>query len=313
MSTLRCCVCSTPVPKPGAKMIGGRAFCETHHKKALASTKAHMSRFGLIETTLAGLFVLLVSITLGGGDNVLPTSLGTGLILAAVPAVLFLVYIYRQDRIEPEPISIVLGVFVLGGLFAYSVAMPMADHVFEVSTWRNHSPLARLASTVLVVATLQELCKYVVVRYSVYKTDEFDEPADGVIYATAAGLGLATAINVMFVVHSDGLLPVAGATIIVTTTLVHVASGAVLGYGLAHARFGNKHRQRRLAACFAAAVLINGFLTHLTFKVGTNGATFDPWTALTVTLGVGALVLGGTHLMMTRFRQLELDEEVSNG
>ena len=262
---------------------------------------------------MAGVFVLLVSVVLGGGENVLPTSVSTGIILALIPAALFLVYIYRQDRIEPEPIGIVMGVFVLGGLMAYGVAGPAAEHVFDVGSWRNHSPATRLASTVLVVATLQELCKYIAVRYSVYRTDEFDEPADGVIYATAAGLGLATVINVSFVVNNDGVLPVAGATIIVATTLVHVASSAVLGYGLARARFGAKGNQGWLALTFAAAVLINGGLTHLVFKVGTDGASFDPWTALSVAVGTGCLVLGGTHLMMSRFRMAALGEEVQNG
>lgn len=313
MSELRCCVCSKTVSEEGAKRIRGRVFCSAHYDKALASTRAHFTRYGLIETAMAGLFVLLVSVVLGGGDEVLPTSVGTGIVLALVPACIFLVYIYRQDRIEPEPIGMVMGVFALGALMAYGVAGPAAEHVFDVSAWRNHSPMTRLASSILVIATLQELCKYIAVRYTVYKTDEFDEPADGVIYATAAGLGLATIVNVGFVVHNDGVLPVAGATVIVATTLVHVASSAVLGYGLARARFSTKARQAWLAGTFSLAVLINGGLTYTVFKVGTDGATFEPWTALTAAVGVALLVLGGTHLLMSRFRLATIAEEVANG
>lgn len=305
MSDLRCCVCGEALSDSESASIGSRTYCTVHHKRALAASRAHWSRFGLIETGLVAAFVGVVSIVFGAEQNALPTSTMTGVVLALVPAFLFLTYVYRQDRLEPEPIGVVLGVFLLGGLLVYGLAQPLAD-LLALDEWRHRSPAARLASTVLVIATIQELCKYLAVRYTVYLTDEFDEPADGVVYATAAGLGVATITNILFVVGSNGILPLAGAVAIVSTTLVHVASGAVLGYGLSRNRFGKTGGQLILAVSFLGAVLVNGLLTHAIFTMGTDGASFKPWTSLGTAVGLCAIVLVGSHLLMAQLRRQTL-------
>ena len=41
-----------------------------------------------------------------------------GIVMALVPAVLWLGFFYQQDRREPEPKSLVIQVFILGGLLA---------------------------------------------------------------------------------------------------------------------------------------------------------------------------------------------------
>ena len=222
-----------------------------------------------------------------------------GTALALAPALIWMVYIYRQDRIAPEPWGPVLGVFVLGGLLSLAVATPGAEGVFEVEQWRHQSGTTAWVADVCVIAVLQQLCIYLAVRYSVYLTSEFDEPVDGVIYASAAGLGMATVLNVAFVMDNDGVLPLAGATMIACTTLVHVTASAVLGYGLGRSRFG-RGGQFWLSLCFVLSVLINGGSGQLVDAVGTDGATFDPWLALGAASGLGAAVLIVCHSMVRR-------------
>jgi len=258
---------------------------------------AGWTRWGLIELGLTAGFVALAAQLLGGEQGGTGPLVGT--LLALAPALIWMVYIYRQDRIAPEPWGPVLGVFVLGGLFSLAVAVPVADAVFDVNLWRHQSGTATWVADVCVVATLQQLCIYLAVRYSVYLTSEFDEPVDGVIYASAAGLGMATVLNVAFVVDNDGVLPLAGATLIACTTLVHVTAAAVLGYGLGRARFG-EGGQFWLSLCFVLSVLINGGSGQLVDAVGTDGASFDPWLALAAALGLGAAVLIVSHLMVRR-------------
>jgi RsiW-degrading membrane proteinase PrsW (M82 family) len=52
------------------------------------------------------------------------------LIMAAIPAGLWLAFFYLQDRHEPEPKHYVIGVFILGAL----VAAPLADFlIYQVA------------------------------------------------------------------------------------------------------------------------------------------------------------------------------------
>ncbi len=255
------------------------------------------TRWGLIELVLTAAFVALAAQLLGGEEGGTGPLVGT--IMALAPALIWMVYIYRQDRIAPEPWGPVLGVFVLGGLLTIAVATPAAESVFGVASWSHQSTTATWVADICVVATLQQLCVYLAVRYSVYLTAEFDEPVDGVIYASAAGLGMATVLNVVFVVTNDGVLPLAGGALIACTTLVHVTAAAVLGFGLGRARFG-QGGQFWLSLCFILSIVINGGSGQLISEMGTDGATFDPWLALGTALGLGAAVLIVSHLMVRR-------------
>src|SRR5262245_41832586 len=101
-------------------------------------------------------------------------------VMACIPAVLWLGFFYLMDRHEPEPKQLVLGVFLLGAL----IAGPIADFIqyqavppvpLEVEGASALS-LDHVLYAVLVAGLTQEMCKYVVVRYTIYMSHEFDEP-----------------------------------------------------------------------------------------------------------------------------------------
>ncbi|HJL23370.1 MAG TPA: PrsW family glutamic-type intramembrane protease, partial [Polyangiaceae bacterium LLY-WYZ-15_(1-7)] len=276
MERIRCCVCHEGFDPDEVEWLGGRSFCKEHHRRAIEATETHWSRAGLLEAALVALFVLVVALVFGG--STLPTSVDVGLGLALVPAVIWLVFIYRQDRVEPEPFGLVAGVYLLGALFGHALVDPLAEKLVAASGGLEEtSALGAWVHSVAIEGTLAVLAAYVVVRYTVYLTDEFDEPVDGVIYATAASLGVATAQNVAFVAHHAGVLPVAGATQMASTTLIHVASGVLLGYGLGRRRFDASEGGRWLAASFLAAVVAHGAFHELVVMAGAARGGFDPW------------------------------------
>ena len=305
MENTRCCVCHEPFADDALRWLGGRPFCAEHHARALDATRTHWSRAGLVESALVALFVLGVALVFG--NHPLPTSLDVGLGLALVPAILWMVFIYRQDRVEPEPIGLVVGVFVLGGLLATAVQGPVLD-VFGVDRWHHRDALAPWIASIAVEGTIAMLCAYVAVRYSVFFTSELDEPVDGVIYATAASLGVATAVNVDLVMHHQGVLPLAGATTMASTTLVHVAAGVVLGYGIGRRRFDREGGHRWMTLAFLGSVIVQGGFHELVARAGTIGGSFDPVFGFGVALGLGVIVLAGSHVLTMRFARAALEE-----
>lgn len=77
---------------------------------------------------------------------------------------------------------------------------------------------------------------YLIVRLSVYTSEELDEWTDGILYGTAAGLGMATWANLAFIVEADGAEPGAAAVRIVVNALVMGSLGGLVGGSLGHDR-----------------------------------------------------------------------------
>jgi len=228
------------------------------------------------------------------------TLLLTGVFLALVPAAIWLTFFYLQDRAEPEPKHFVLGIFGLGALLAAAVGVPLVESVFRVSHWIYADTLTTILGGILVVGFVQEFLKYAAVRYSIYHSAEFDEPTDGVIYATAAGLGYATVLNIQFVVSNGGVDLGVGVIRMAVVALAQAAFSAITGYFLGRAKFESEQVWWMPLGITLAAVA-NGLFNWLRGRVvqsggiSLTGASANPWLGLAlaafVALGVTAIVL----------------------
>ena len=152
--------------------------------------------------------------------------------MSLIPAVLWLFFFYMQDRLEPEPKSMVIEVFILGALLAAAVGIPLVNNVFNVSSWIYDSLAVNFAGAILVIGFTQEFLKFAAVRFSIFRSDEFDERTDGIIYATAAGLGYATVLNISFIISSGGASLGMAAIRLVLTALAQASFAGVTGYFL---------------------------------------------------------------------------------
>lgn len=161
-----------------------------------------------------------------------------GLLLALVPALLWLGFFYRRDRLEPEPKGLVVRVFMLGALLAVGAGEPLLSEVFAVDEWVPRADLGtRLLAGFLIVGMTQEFLKFAAVRFSVYQSDEYNGITDAIIYSTAAGIGYATALNVVFVVESGGVELWAGSLQITLSVIAHAGFAGVVGYFMGRERF----------------------------------------------------------------------------
>jgi protease PrsW len=227
----------------------------------------------------------------------------TGAFLSLVPAGIWLVFFYLQDRAEPEPKGFVLAIFALGALLAAAIGIPLLENVFRVSDWIYRDTLATVLGGILVVGFTQEYLKYAAVRYSIYNSDEFDEPTDGVIYATAAGLGYATVLNINFVVANGGVDLGVGVIRIAVVALAQASFAGVTGYFLGRAKFESEPiwwmpLGITLAATFNGLFhWLLGVLTRPTITL--TGATSNVWMGL-VLAALVAFATTGVILWLVR-------------
>jgi protease PrsW len=219
----------------------------------------------------------------------------TGIALAIVPAILWLAFFYRRDLLEPEPKSMVIQVFFLGGLLAAAIGVPLVNNIFQVSDWLYANLWTRLLGGILVIGFTQEFLKYAAVRWTVYKTAEFDEPVDGIIYATAAGLGYAAMLNILFVIDSGGVDLGTGVIRITITSLAHASFAGVVGYFLGIEKFQSRpYWFTSLGVVIAAA--LNGVFFTLRTAVTTGGLSQgNPWFGLIL----AAILAGATTYFLS--------------
>ncbi len=223
----------------------------------------------------------------------------TGVLLALVPSAIWLVFFYLQDRLEPEPKGYILGVFALGALLAAAIGVPLVENVFRVSHWIYTNTLATILGGILVVGFTQEFLKYAAVRYSIYHSDEFDEATDGVIYATAAGLGYATVLNIQFVISNGGVDLGAGVIRMAIVALAQASFSGITGYFLGRAKFESEQIWWMPLGITLAAIF-NGLFNWLRglvaqTNISLSGASVSPWPGLAlasiVAFGTTAAVL----------------------
>ncbi len=214
-----------------------------------------------------------------------------GVILALVPAGFFLLAFIRADRIEPEPRGMIIGVFLLGALLAYGFGQPAIRNVFKVQEWSGGSLWLGLAGAILIAGVIQQFLIYAAVRYSVYHSSEFDERVDGIIYGAAAGLGYATAFNILYVTGNTGVDLGIGALRVVTEALAFASVGGVTGYFIARAKF-DKMGPTWLPIGLLFAAVLNGVIDVLLGAApGLGGGfSFNPWFGLIAAVIIAAVI-----------------------
>ena len=300
-----CCVCHKPLGDE-AKTLGGRLYCPDHYANV---TKEHKGLWasGVVEIGAVLIFVVLVALLVWLTKPKLDGAalIWSGIVLALIPAVIWMVFFYRQDRLEPEPKQYVIGVFILGMLLCNAIAIPVINQLFQVGEWLSTNTLTHIVGSIMVIGMVQEFLKYAAVRYSVYMTPEFDERIDGVVYGTAAGLGFAAMLNINYVIANGGVDLYMGIIRIAVTTLAQASFSGITGYFLGRAKFEVEPVWWQSLGVVSAAVL-NGLFTWARGEVTQVGLDVNPWLGLLLAAVVAIATFAVLWYLMRRANEITL-------
>lgn len=247
------------------------------------------SELAIVEVIGIGIFAALVALLI---DYTKPQLSGNtlmiaGIVLAIVPALLWITAFYRQDT-EPEPKAYVFGMFVLGAVLARGLGQPIIRDLFAIQNWIFQNPFMGFLASIVITGMVQEFIKYAAVRYTIYNAPEFDQPVDGIIYCASAGLGYATALNIGYIVSNGGVDLGVGAIVCAVEALAQACTAGVVGYFLGQAKF-RKMGPLWLPTGLLIAAALNGVINmilDLMPQLGTWG--FNAWFAL-----IAAIIIAG--------------------
>jgi protease PrsW len=164
-----------------------------------------------------------------------------------IPALLWLWFWNREDKLHPEPKGRLFACF-MAGMAGAIVAIPL-QHLamdflgLDITTLNTEARLALGFSTqilfVLTWASIEELIKYAgAALFGIHSKDN-DEPIDAMVYMISTALGFAALENTLFILNPmiDGKLLeglTTGNMRFLGASVVHVVSSAIIGYAIAH-------------------------------------------------------------------------------
>ena len=158
------------------------------------------------------------------------------LVLAALlPAVALCIYVFLKDRVEKEPVGLLLGLFLLGAVSCFpAIFLELAfSGLFGGigESAENAQGIARYLSVAwenfVGVALVEEACKWVILYLVTRNSKHFDSLFDGIVYAVFVSLGFAALENVLYA-FGFGM----GTTLTRAFTSIpgHMFFGVMMGY-----------------------------------------------------------------------------------
>lgn len=221
------------------------------------------------------------------------------LLFGFIPSLIWLAFYLRKDS-HPEPNSMIRKVFFWGML----ATIPAIALELSLRSLFSFLPFSEEIILILYiflgVALVEELLKFLVVRFSVYKNKALDEPLDVMLYMIIAALGFAALENILILFGLGPSSPISNILALtlmrlVGATFLHALASGTFGYFLAHSFLDKKRKWRYFVVGLFLATLLHGLFNFYILK-GDGAAK----------LLVPAIILLGLAIFISLgFRQLK--------
>lgn len=188
------------------------------------------------------------------------------LLIALSPCLFFLWYFYHRDKYDPEPKKKILTIYLAGAIMVIPAAvleMLLIEGLNHVTT----GFLNILVMSFIIIAPIEELTKFLIVKRWIYRSLEFNEVMDGIVYTVSASLGFATAENIFYVLTQGIHVGIARAFLAVPG---HACFGALMGYYIGLAKFDKVQETKRILQGIILAIITHGLYDFLVL----SGTTF---------------------------------------
>lgn len=210
------------------------------------------------------------------------------LLPSVLPALCALAIVWRTDK-NREPVRIVLGTYLLGILLS-GVSFYLEGKAAHFTGLGVQADVAGEAGALLflfaLVAPLRESMK-VAAAWPAFKSRHFDEPYDGVVYASASALGFATLENALVLrTHPEGWVWIARTLLALPA---HVFFACLWGWAMGRAK-QSRTPSAYFPVLFTMAVGGHGFYIH--FIYGRGPGALLAALPLLLTMGAVSLFIG---------------------
>ena len=203
------------------------------------------------------------------------------IIIAVLPALILLGFIYMRDRKEKPPVKLMVLLLALGaGTIIPAAIAEFIGQLIVAQTDTDHQTML-LVLCFLVIGIVEELGKYLVTVCTTWKSREFQHSYDGVIYMVCASLGFAILENILYVASGGiGTGILRAFTAIPLHCTVGVIMGALYAKGREAAYVGDRAGMVGFMAwAYIVPVFIHGLYDYLVMAAS-YGYISEAWVFL---------------------------------
>ena len=157
------------------------------------------------------------------------------MVAALLPAIVLCIYVFRKDRVDKEPITLLLRLFFLGAISCLpAVLLESFASGIVTAFFGDPEHLPKLlyygyaaAENFLGIALIEEGCKWAMLLLATRNSKHFDSLFDGIVYAVFVSLGFAAFENVGYAVSFGMSTALVRAF---TSIPGHMFFGVMMGY-----------------------------------------------------------------------------------
>lgn len=224
--------------------------------------------------------------------------------LSILPGVLICLYIYTRDAHDREPRGELAISFALGVLATIPVMF--------LEKWATDLGLdepAHIGKTLVfsffVVATVEELLKFLPLRLYAYPLRSFDEPMDGIVHAIMIGMGFATLENMLYadLYGYETMLLRA-----FTAVPAHACFAVIMGHFVGLAKFDPLNRKQLIARGLIMSIGLHGFYDFFLLQENIPGLAVVSLAAIYIAIFFAKKLIR-QHLVVSAQRKQLIEQE----
>ena len=186
------------------------------------------------------------------------------ILITFLPSVLLGKYVYNMDKVEKEPTSLLIKLFIAGifSVFLTLLISEFSEAIFPFIDGEATDVKSIVIYNFIGVALIEEFSKWIFLFICTWKNKHFNFLYDGIVYGVFVSLGFATLENCLYVFQPNGGIGTALLRAILSVP-AHAFFGVFMGYYYGIARM-NKNQKKGYIFYILLSLLIPVFL-HGTF------------------------------------------------
>lgn len=178
------------------------------------------------------------------------------LVLAAIaPVFIILIYIYLRDKWEKEPLRKLVFAVIAGGLVVIPIFFLEMFLSSFLPLFAFSNRISAIYNAFVVAAFSEESFKFIALYFLIWKSKEFNEKFDGIVYAVFVSLGFALVENILYVTNNGMSNAIVRA---ITAVPAHALFGVAMGYYLSFSKFSLFYKKRNFAYALLIPIGLHG-------------------------------------------------------
>ena len=195
------------------------------------------------------------------------------LLIALLPVVILVYYIYHKDKKSPEPTGQLVKAFFYGILsvpLSLCISIPLG--LIGLYPTEATSILGSVSAAFFGAAIPEEIAKFFMLWLLLRKNPYFDEKMDGIVNAVCVSLGFAALENIMYLFTNAESYVSVGIARAIFAVSGHFCFGILMGYYYSLAKFYPKTPTKNKVLILAAPIIVHGLYDSILFIINVTPA-----------------------------------------